>query len=80
MSAICEKQGEELTGPRDPVPEASVVPPAMSLSPKDQDTGGWMPAKRPEFLASVCLYVILEFCLLPLSVSLIPLESEKIFF
>lgn len=43
MSAICEKQGEELTGPRDPVPEASVVPPAMSLSPKDQDTGGWMP-------------------------------------
>lgn len=43
MSAICEKEAEELTGPRRPVPEASTVPPAMSLSPKDQDTGGWMP-------------------------------------
>lgn len=40
MHAICEKEAEELTGPCHPVPEAPIVPPAMSLSPKDQDTGG----------------------------------------
>lgn len=43
MSAICENEAEELTGPCHPVPEAAIVPPAMSLSAKDQDTGGWMP-------------------------------------
>lgn len=65
---LCENEAAELT--RLCLISSHVLP-----APKGQGRG--LDAKRPEFLASVCLSITLEFCLFLLSVSQLFLLKVK---